>query len=200
VKGNASVSPSLGLFIGRFQPFHLGHEFIVKEALERVDFLLIVIGSSTVPRSLKNPFSIEERVYLVEENLKFFLSPKDAKRVSVAAVPDFKDDESWTRAIAEVLAPFLLLYRIQKKVLVGHDKDQSTYYLRIFKDFELLLLKNFNQIDGTKIRNAYFGLEASQDVPGKEMWRTQCSPVTERFLDHFRRTSDWKTIIKGSSS
>jgi bifunctional NMN adenylyltransferase/nudix hydrolase len=200
VKGGVGVSPSLGLFIGRFQPFHLGHAFIVQEALKNVDFLLILIGSATAPRSLKNPFSIEERFALLEANLNFFLSRRDAKRVFVASVPDFEDDGSWKHAISEILSPFLLAYGIQKKVLVGHDKDQSTYYLRIFKDFDLLLLKNFNQIDGTKIRNAYFELEGSPNDSKKEGWRKDCSLMTERFLEDFRKTVDWKTIIKGASS
>ncbi|HDM88409.1 MAG TPA: nicotinamide-nucleotide adenylyltransferase, partial [Candidatus Bathyarchaeota archaeon] len=35
-----------GLFIGRFQPPHLGHLHAIKQALEECDELIIVIGSS----------------------------------------------------------------------------------------------------------------------------------------------------------
>ena len=35
-----------GLFVGRFQPFHLGHLDMVKYALTEVDELIIVIGSA----------------------------------------------------------------------------------------------------------------------------------------------------------
>lgn len=33
-----------GLFVGRFQPFHLGHLHVIKELLEKVDELIIAIG------------------------------------------------------------------------------------------------------------------------------------------------------------
>ncbi|MBP1357507.1 MAG: adenylyltransferase/cytidyltransferase family protein, partial [Sulfolobus sp.] len=35
-----------GLYPGRFQPFHLGHLSVIKWALERVNELIILIGSA----------------------------------------------------------------------------------------------------------------------------------------------------------
>ena len=35
-----------GLYVGRFQPFHLGHLGAVKSILEDVEELVIVIGSA----------------------------------------------------------------------------------------------------------------------------------------------------------
>ncbi|MFZ0222198.1 MAG: adenylyltransferase/cytidyltransferase family protein, partial [Candidatus Nitrosopolaris sp.] len=37
---------SRGIFVGRFQPFHLGHMATIKFALEKVEELVIVIGSA----------------------------------------------------------------------------------------------------------------------------------------------------------
>jgi nicotinamide-nucleotide adenylyltransferase len=35
-----------GLYVGRFQPFHLGHLSAIREVLKKVDELIIVIGSA----------------------------------------------------------------------------------------------------------------------------------------------------------
>ncbi|MEM0023032.1 MAG: adenylyltransferase/cytidyltransferase family protein, partial [Archaeoglobaceae archaeon] len=45
------------LFIGRFQPYHLGHHEVVKKILEEVDELIIGIGSAQESHSLENPFT-----------------------------------------------------------------------------------------------------------------------------------------------
>ena len=51
----------VGLYIGRFQPFHKGHKSIVESALKQCDRLIIGIGSSQETRTKRNTFSYEER-------------------------------------------------------------------------------------------------------------------------------------------
>ena len=50
-----------GVYIGRFQPLHNAHWRTIEFALSQVDCLIIVIGSSNQPRTIKNPFSAAER-------------------------------------------------------------------------------------------------------------------------------------------
>jgi nicotinamide-nucleotide adenylyltransferase len=59
-----------GLFVGRFQPFHLGHLGAIKTALERVEELIIVVGSAEYSHSDKNPFTAGERVQMIRAALK----------------------------------------------------------------------------------------------------------------------------------
>jgi len=47
------------LFIGRFQPFHLGHLLLIKKYLKRGYFIKIGIGSSEKAHQIHNPFSIQ---------------------------------------------------------------------------------------------------------------------------------------------
>ena len=71
-----------GLFIGRFQPFHLGHLQDIKDALKEVDELLIGIGSSNEERTKENPFTVNERVKMADSVLlkngisKYFIFPE----------------------------------------------------------------------------------------------------------------------------
>ena len=49
------------VFVGRFQPFHLGHASVILEGLKRAKHIIILIGSHNTGRSWRNPFTFEER-------------------------------------------------------------------------------------------------------------------------------------------
>ena len=54
-----------GLYVGRFQPFHLGHLHAIKHILSNVDEVIIVIGSAQYSHRLDNPFTAGERVTMI---------------------------------------------------------------------------------------------------------------------------------------
>jgi nicotinamide-nucleotide adenylyltransferase len=85
------------LFVGRFQPFHLGHMQAVKEILRENDKVVIAIGSSQEAGTEKNPFSFKERKRMVEEALW----AEDIQEFRIIGVQDFMDDEKWASAIME---------------------------------------------------------------------------------------------------
>jgi len=60
----------VGLYVGRFQPFHLGHLEVVKLILGKVDELVIVVGSAQFSHTRKNPFTAGERILMIRESLK----------------------------------------------------------------------------------------------------------------------------------
>ena len=59
----------VGLFVGRFQPFHLGHLEAVKYALKQVDYLYIVVGSAQRSHERDNPFTAAERITMIKSAL-----------------------------------------------------------------------------------------------------------------------------------
>jgi nicotinamide-nucleotide adenylyltransferase len=59
----------VGLLVGRFQPFHLGHLAAVKFALKRVDYLYIVVGSAQRNHERDNPFTAGERIEMIKAAL-----------------------------------------------------------------------------------------------------------------------------------
>jgi len=75
-----------GLFVGRFQPFHLGHLAAIKDVLKEVDELVIVIGSAQYSHNLNNPFTAGERLIMVRKALEE--AGIDYSRVWVVPVPD----------------------------------------------------------------------------------------------------------------
>jgi nicotinamide-nucleotide adenylyltransferase len=60
----------IGLYVGRFQPFHKGHLALVKSALKEVDKLYIVIGSAQESHTERNPFTAGERLLMIMKTLE----------------------------------------------------------------------------------------------------------------------------------
>ncbi len=88
-----------GLLIGRFQPFHKGHLYLLHHVKKKVKKLVIGVGSANVFDE-DNPFSYEERKQMVEkviteERLKNFID-------SILPLNDYYDDERWFLDIRRV--------------------------------------------------------------------------------------------------
>ncbi len=58
-----------GLYVGRFQPFHLGHLHAIRHVLSDVEELIIVIGSAQYSHKLDNPFTAGERITMIFKSL-----------------------------------------------------------------------------------------------------------------------------------
>ncbi len=85
--------PEVGvLVLGRFQPFHKGHESLVKGASEVASDsrLVIGVGSSNREESLENPWSWQERI----EMISVWLAAEGIE-AEVVAIPDIEDPPNW---------------------------------------------------------------------------------------------------------
>ena len=92
-----------GLFIGRFQPFHKGHLAAVKFALERVEQLVIVVGSAQKSHEPRNPFTAGERIRMIKESLDSD-GETDVRRILIIPVPDTDVHALWTHQV-DMLVP-----------------------------------------------------------------------------------------------
>lgn len=63
------MKTALGVFIGAFQPFHIGHLEIVKTALKECDKLLVVVEDANAERSVDLPFTYAERREMILNSL-----------------------------------------------------------------------------------------------------------------------------------
>ncbi len=95
-----------GLFVGRFQPFHLGHLQDVKNALKEVDELVIGIGSSNESNTKENPFTAEERIEMVD----LALPANEIGNYTVFPIPDLHDDKKWIEHIETLVPEFDVVY------------------------------------------------------------------------------------------
>ena len=85
----------IALFVGRFQPFHLGHLKAIKEILGENERIVIAIGSSQASGTGENPFSFEERERMIREALE----SEGIRNFGIIGVPDFNDDRKWALEI-----------------------------------------------------------------------------------------------------
>ncbi len=144
-----------GLVVGRFQPFHLGHKFLVEEALKICETLIIGIGSSNIIDN-QNPYSYEKR----EKFLKAFI--KDAgiekKVVKIIPIEDDPDDDIWFQKLIASAGKF--------DVGVGDNE----WVNGIFENFGVAVVRvglyMRETLEGTKIRTLLDKkLEVSDRIP-----------------------------------
>ncbi|QYZ79886.1 nicotinamide-nucleotide adenylyltransferase [Methanofollis formosanus] len=75
-----------GFYIGRFQPYHLGHHTVIEQISHEVDELVIGVGSAQFSHELENPFTAGERVMMIsaameEIGIPFYAIPiEDLRR------------------------------------------------------------------------------------------------------------------------
>ena len=92
------IPPAHGVVIlGRFQPFHKGHELLINSAVEWREKnnpklkIILAIGSSNRPETLRNPWTAEERKEMIEA---WALDGK-IERYEIVAIPDIDDPPNW---------------------------------------------------------------------------------------------------------
>ena len=97
-----------GLYVGRFQPFHLGHLSATKEVLKEVEELVIVIGSAQYSHNFNNPFTAGERLVMVRTALEE--CGVDSKRVWIVPVPDVHLHMMWVSSVEGYTPHFDIVY------------------------------------------------------------------------------------------
>ncbi|HDN66098.1 MAG TPA: nicotinamide-nucleotide adenylyltransferase [Methanosarcinales archaeon] len=61
---------SRAFYIGRFQPYHIGHHTVLESIAGEVDEIIVGIGSAQRSHELENPFTAGERVVMISRSLK----------------------------------------------------------------------------------------------------------------------------------
>lgn len=158
------------VFIGRFQPFHLGHKRVVELALKQSNKVLILVGSCYQPRTVKNPFNYDERRTMIEQNME----PMEIDRVSISPLRDYLyNDSKWLAQVQQIVESRLsgpgflrssasgndyIPHPKNLKIgIIGYDKDNSSWYLTAFPQWDFVNVgRNYEEtIDATSIRDLW---------------------------------------------
>jgi nicotinamide-nucleotide adenylyltransferase len=97
-----------GLYVGRFQPFHLGHLEAIKDVLKEVEELVIVIGSAQYSHKIHNPFTAGERLVMIRRALQE--AGIRYSRLWVVPVPDVHLHMLWVSALEGYTPHFNIVY------------------------------------------------------------------------------------------
>lgn len=178
--------------IGRFQPVHFGHQRLIEEALRAAQRVVVVVGSDRQPRSVRNPFTLDER----ERMVRACLRGSEQMRVSVVGVSDSPyNDQLWIASIQSAVDRLVLQDGADpastRIALVGHLKDSSSYYLRLFPKWEFVAHEAVESIHATDVRQLYFDPERRGQIPAEAL-----PHGTAEFLRQFAGTADYGSLCE----
>ena len=143
------------VFVGRFQPLHLGHVHVIETAKKLAENVIVVIGSAFASRNIRNPFTFEERVQMVH----------GACGDEIIAVParDYPyNDTKWIANVKERVAEAMVANDIDPNGnigLIGYSKDETSYYLKLFPGWKSESVGSLKvdcvDVDATPIREKF---------------------------------------------
>jgi nicotinamide-nucleotide adenylyltransferase len=94
-----------GLYIGRFQPYHLGHQAVIHKIAEEVGEIIIVVGSAQASHTPENPFTAGERLSMIYGALKDLRD-----RCYVIPLQDVDRNAVWVSHVLSMTPAFDLVY------------------------------------------------------------------------------------------
>ena len=131
-----------GLYIGRFQPIHLGHLHCIRDVLSKTSQVIIAIGSAQFSHTLHNPFTAGERVTMLRMALDE--TGVDASKYFLIPIRDLRIHDLWV--------PYLVSQTPRFEIVFSNEPVTS----RLFKEagfrVEPIQFYDRDQFSATEIR------------------------------------------------
>ena len=103
----AAKKKPISLFIGRFQPFHLGHLSALKWIAARSFMVVVAIGSAQKSFEPENPFTAKERAGMIRGQLR---AAGLARKCAVVQVTDINDNGRWAAHVDASVPRYNVVY------------------------------------------------------------------------------------------
>ena len=168
------------LFIGRFQPIHMGHVEAIKHILSENDELIIVVGSAQYSHTFDNPFTAGERIEMVRMALEE--AGIDLRRVIIIPVPDVGSHSIWVAHLKSLTPSFQTVYT--NNPLVTQLFVEAGYEVKPIDMFRR------NELIATRIRKMM--------VEGED-WRALVPNSVVQFIDKIDGVKRLKTVVSTDS-
>lgn len=184
------------LYLGRFQPFHKGHESVLRHAFDLAETVVVGFGSTDRERTPQNPFTSRERCAMVTACLPEALSD----RLRFIYVPDIGHMERWCESVRDKLRDHVDFGA--KVCVTGVRKDASTEYVR-YLGFPFEAGPHDLSMAATDVRSRYFlGFEEKHYlgmVPfpvAKWLREFRKHPDYAKLCEDFRATVDPNELVR----
>lgn len=173
------------VFIGRFQPLHNAHVEIIRKAAELASNVIVVVGSANQPRTFKNPFSYEERERILYDTFWDL----ETNLIVAPNHDTIYNDNAWAVRIQDIVSKCT---KDQGKIgIIGHKKDETSFYLDMFPQWEMVEVPLIEKLSATQIRNLYFSNDCNPNF-----FKSVLPEVVIEFLLNFTKTPDYQQIIR----
>jgi len=160
------------VFIGRFQPVHIGHTQVIETACKMADNVLVLIGSSNQPRTIKNPWTYQERSDMISDST-LDIQQRHNSQIHTRPIYDQSyNDQKWVTSVQATVDDFVnenLAYPKEKQHrigLIGHSKDSSSYYLKMFPQWETVEHQMNEDVSATDLRKLLFEDKSTRFLQG----------------------------------
>jgi bifunctional NMN adenylyltransferase/nudix hydrolase len=216
----------IAIVVGRFQPYHNTHHRLMQHALTLGKKVIVLLGSARTAPDVKNPFTPQDREKMIracfdeQSNLRLkFYGIRDYpyhENVWITQVQNIvrNEQESMIDLPVEQDSMHNIELRKIKVCLVGHFKDETSYYLKLFPQW---VFESFNAndkeagiINATDIRAMYlaydgdtqFRMEIGQtrnvslSTARKRTWESLVPTPIANFLKGFSETETYKNLAK----
>ncbi|MEM1986849.1 MAG: nicotinamide-nucleotide adenylyltransferase [Candidatus Caldarchaeum sp.] len=166
-----------GLFIGRFQPFHMGHLKAVSYILEREDECIVGVGSAQYSHTVENPFTAGERIEVIHRSLKS--SGVDLARCFIIPIPDVGEHRLWVSRVVSMCPLFQTIYSNNSLVRVLFEEQG----FRV----EPVPLYDRSRLMGTEIRRL---------IAQAGDWRSRLHPAAAEYLSRIGCEKRLSSLLK----
>lgn len=137
---------AIAVFIGRFQPFHNGHLYSLRKALEIADRAIVGIGSVQEEGTENNPWGFELRKEMILKTAQ----DEGILIQAIEPIPDFPNDKDWAECVTTLIAKNGYL-NTQAVIVGNNDWTNSVMRAHGVAVYETGL-QNRDELEGEKIR------------------------------------------------
>ena len=179
-----------GIFIGRFQPVHQGHIHAIGVAASQVQKLYILVGSANQCRSIKNPWTFEER----KQMLHLKMHSAGIYNYEVVPLNDYRySDTQWMSDVRATIEHF----DMKDPILFGHMKEGNDY-LKWFPELKFKSIESQYTLNATQIRQKMFEensieIETVSKLVSKPLKEKLKNDATE--LNFLKKTTRAKLVL-----
>lgn len=143
----------IGLVVGRFQHFHIGHKSLVENAYKLCDRVLILVGSAQESGTLRNPYLPSTRIDVIRE-----IYGRDNDNLQVKELNDLTNENDitsdWGRYVLKNVKTHIR--KVPSLMVYGNDEFRSKWFdpEDIQDTAELVIPRSRIPISATLLREA----------------------------------------------
>lgn len=161
-----------GFYIGRFQPYHNGHQSVLEHIAKKVDEIIIGVGSAQLSHHIENPFTAGERVMMITRSLESLDCP-----YYVIPIEDIQRNSLWVAHVRSMAPPFDICY------------SSNPLVVRLFKEAGVKVMS-----PAMYERDTLSGTEIRRRILADEPWKNLVPPAVVQVLREIDGTGRLRQI------
>lgn len=185
----------LGVYIGRFAPFHKGHKELLDHAEKENNKVLVLIGSATQSRNLRTPFSAEERWRLIPAANCDFIRDYPYR------------DDLWVTQVKKKVRQFMTAvgWTERQTIITLYGSRDSEWYIKMFPEWKHInFLGTCPILSASMLRELYFGGtldgDSVSDLVADMFLKAMTPTTTYKFLKQWQNnaiyTEFWDGLLR----